>query len=41
MYSHIYILRLVAKFAAYSYDDVRALREELDRRVFEARHGRK
>ena len=32
---------LVSKFAAYSYDDLRTLREELDRRVFEARHGTK
>jgi len=31
----------MAKFAAYNYDDVRALREEIDKRVFEARHGRK
>jgi hypothetical protein len=31
----------VAKFAGYNHDDVRALREEVDKRVFEARHGLK
>ncbi len=35
------IPRLVAKFAGYNHDDVRALREEVDKRVFEARHGLK
>lgn len=33
------IPRLVAKFAGYNHDDVRALREEIDKRVFKARHG--
>ncbi len=31
---------LLAKFAAYDMDQVRALREELDSRAFEARHGK-
>lgn len=32
-------ISLVAKFAGYNHDDVRALREEIDKRVFKARHG--